>query len=148
MIIIVDTNVLISAALQPNRSLFQLLTKQYNHIDFITPEFAIKEIINNHERICQQVKINTTFFKINLDLILQNVHILPDAEIKAIHITDAENLTKNIDTDDKIFVAFFLALNALIWTGDVKLYKALRRNDFNNIITTKELSQLINALEQ
>jgi predicted nucleic acid-binding protein len=65
------------------------------------------------------------------------------AEISNQHFLDAQELTKQIDVNDTTFVAFSISFKSFFWTGDLKLYKALRRKAFNNIITTKELKQII-----
>jgi hypothetical protein len=36
--------------------------------------------------------------------------------------------------------------DALLWTGDVKLIRGLRRKGFNNTVTTKELKEIIKGL--
>ena len=38
-----------------------------------------------------------------------------------------------------IFVATALFIDGFLWTGDKKLARGLRKNGYNNIITTSEL---------
>ena len=58
----------------------------------------------------------------------------------------AEALTHTIDPDDTPFVALALHLDALLWTGDLRLHHGLQRQQFANAITTAELAQRINDL--
>ncbi len=146
MIIIADTNILISASLQSNGNLYSILTSRFSTIDFVVPEFALTEIKRHKERICKDSKIHIKIFQANLETILEAIHILPDTEVNNSHILTAENLTKDVDIDDTIFIAFSLALDSMVWTGDLKLYKRLRKIGFKNIITTKELTQIIKGL--
>lgn len=58
----------------------------------------------------------------------------------------AFTLTKNIDEKDTIYVAFAIALDALFWTGDVKLKNALGKKGFTNSVSTKQLNEIIKGL--
>lgn len=146
MTLIIDSNILISAALNAKSELFNLITSSHFKIDFVTPEFSLSEIRLHKKRICQNAKIDIKLFDTNLIKLLSYIILLPDEEVSDKEIEISESLTKNIDLKDTIFVTFSLALDALIWTGDLKLYKALRRMSFNNIITTKELKQIIKGI--
>ena len=44
MTLIIDSNILISAALNAKSELFNLITRSYLKIDFVTPEFSLLEI--------------------------------------------------------------------------------------------------------
>ncbi len=85
-------------------------------------------------------------FENNLSLLLKTITVLSINEISNTDFLTAEELTKQIDIKDATFVAFSISFNSLLWTGDLKLYKALRRKSFNNIITTKELKLIIKGL--
>jgi predicted nucleic acid-binding protein len=146
MTLIIDSNILISAALNADSDIYKLITKLYLKIDFVTPELSLLEIKLHKKRICKNAKLETKEFDINLANLLSNIILLPHEEVSDHEIKKAESLTRDIDLKDTIFIAFSLVLDALIWTGDLKLYKALRRKSFSNIITTKELKQIIKGL--
>ncbi len=55
-------------------------------------------------------------------------------------------LTKRVDEKDTLYVALTIALEAVLWTGDMKLYRSLRRNNFMSIVNTKELLQIIKGI--
>jgi predicted nucleic acid-binding protein len=74
------------------------------------------------------------------------MNLLSYKELNKEIIIKANELTEDIDKKDTIFVAFSLALDSLLWTSDLKLHKALRRKSFRNIITTKELKQIIKGI--
>ena len=59
----------------------------------------------------------------------------------------AQTITKNIVEKDAIYVAFTIALDALLWTGDLKLYRGLRRKGFTNIVTTAQLKEIIKGIQ-
>lgn len=146
MTLIIDSNILISAALNAESELFNLITRSYLKIDFVTPEFSLLEIKLHKKRICKNANIETKIFDLNFAQILSFIIVLPDEEVSDRELLKAESFTKDVDLKDTIFVAFSFALDALIWTGDLKLYKALRRKSFNNVITGKELKQIIKGL--
>ena len=77
---------------------------------------------------------------------LSSLNTLNYQELNKDIIINAKNLTDNIHKKDTIFIAFSLALDSLFWSGDIKLYKALKRKGFANIITTKEFKQIIKGL--
>ena len=146
MTIIVDTNIIISASLNARSELFQILTTTYTGLDFATPDFALKEIVKHQAEICKKLKKSLLLFQNNLSVLLHHLIILSDEDLSEINIEEAEKLTVSIDIDDTIFVAFAMALDSLLWTGDLKLRKALRRKEFTNVILTKELKQILKGL--
>ncbi len=121
MIIILDSNILISACLDSKSELYKLIVTDNLHIEFITPYFALEEIKIHSNRICLKARKNIFDFEKNLNEILDHILLLPDEEVSNENLIKAENLTKNIDIKDTIFIAFSLALNSLFWSGDIKL---------------------------
>ena len=64
------------------------------------------------------------------------------------HLLFAEGLMEDIDPDDTSFVALARHLKAKLWTGDKELYAGLKSKKFNNVVTTQELSDLLDDLER
>ena len=146
MIIIVDTNVIINACLDNKSKLFNLLKSNIDKIDFVLPEFAIEELNNHKVRICFKANVGLELFNENLLDLIRFVNLISHNELNKEIIIKAQELTIDIDPKDSIFIAFSLALDSLFLTGDMKLYKALHRKSFTNIITTKELKQILKGL--
>jgi predicted nucleic acid-binding protein len=146
MIIIVDTNIIISACLNKQSDLFNLLKSSDRKINFVLPEYALEEINNHKVRVCYKSKVDLNLFNENLFDLIRFMNLLSYKELNKEIIEKANELTEDIDKKDTIFVAFSLALDSLLWSSDLKLYKALRRKSFNNIITTKELKQIIKGI--
>jgi predicted nucleic acid-binding protein len=146
VIIIVDTNIIISACLNKQSDLFTLLKSSKHKIDFVLPEYALEEINNHKVRICDKAKVDLNLFNENLFDLIRFMNLLSYKELNKDVIVEANKLTADIDKKDTIFVAFSLALDSLLWTSDLKLFKGLKRKSFNNIITTKELKQIIKGL--
>lgn len=146
MIIIVDTNIIISACLNAERELFKILLNNYPKTDFVAPNYSIVEIQHHKTKICQKCKTNISAFEVNLSILTSQLMILNSEELSESIMRDAELFAAKVDIDDTIFVAFLMALDSLLWTGDLKLYRSLRRNGFNNVIRTKELKQILKGL--
>jgi len=85
-------------------------------IQFITPEYTLKEISKYKELICKKAKINSNEFDIILNLILEKITIIPKEEYKEFFKT-AKTLIDDID--DVPFIALCLASKADgIWSDD------------------------------
>jgi predicted nucleic acid-binding protein len=78
--------------------------------------------------------------------IKENLLIFSDDLIDDESLDKAINLTKNIDEKDTIYVAFAIALDALFWTGDIKLKNALAKKRFTNSVSTKQLNEIVKGL--
>lgn len=126
--------------------MYNLIASSFNKIGFITSEFSLKEIVTDQENVCKKSRKNITILKTNLPATLNCVHVLSDDKITESDIENAESFTRQIDIDDTIFIAFLLALNSFIWMGDRKLLHGLKRKSCTNIISTKELNDIIKGL--
>ena len=146
MTILVDSDIIISACLESKSELFKIITTPYSNLDFATPHFALKEIIKNEDGICRKMKKSLELFQNNLSVLFEHLFILPDEDLSNKNIIEAESFTASIDIDDTIFIAFSMALDLLLWTGDLKLRNALKRKGFKNVIITKEFKQIIKGL--
>lgn len=146
MTIIVDANIILSAIINPYSPIAQLLFSTNLKVDFVLPEFALQEISIHKNRICEKSNISAKIFGKTLEGILNNLLIFSDELVDSKTSAKAIKLATEIDMKDAIYVSFSLALDALFWTGDLKLFRGLRRKGFDNIITTKELQQIIQGL--
>ena len=48
--------------------------------------------------------------------------------------------------DDSPFLALTLHLKGLLWTGDIRLVKGLRKKGVESAVTTKELLDISNGM--
>lgn len=146
MTIITDTNILISACLNEESEIFKILNTLFQKIDFVIPDYALEEIEKHKYFICKNTGQDIIIFNKLLKQCCDNGIIISVKEISVETVKLAEKLTLKIDIDDKAFVAFSIAFEALIWTGDLKLSRGLKRIGFTNIISTKELKDIIKGL--
>jgi predicted nucleic acid-binding protein len=146
MTIVVDANILISAIVNPDSFIGITLLTQNNNVDYVLPSFAIEEALIHKERICKTLQIDKSFFDNNLNAVHNACLVFASESILPKYSKVAIQIVEKIDPKDAIYVAFSLALDALIWTGDLKLYKALRKKDFKNIITTTDLKRILKGI--
>jgi predicted nucleic acid-binding protein len=146
MTIVIDANILLSAIINPYGPIPKLIFLYNSKIDFVIPQFAVTELELHKFRICKKSRIPLSHFEGLWKDLISRLLVLSSENIDAETIVNAQQLASNIDEKDSIYIAYTLALNALLWTGDLKLYKGLRRKKFNKIVTTAELSRIIKGL--
>ena len=144
MKIIVDTNIVFSAILNTNSRIAQILIYENPKFQFYSCDYLQTEILRHRDKLLKLTKLSVeelleleNFITHNITFI--NEHLLPEKLIEETQI-----LLQNIDPFDVPFVALANHLNAKLWTGDKKLYNPLKEQNFKNIISTLELSVLIN----
>jgi predicted nucleic acid-binding protein len=48
--------------------------------------------------------------------------------------------------DDLVFVALNEYLDKVLWTGDMKLYKGLKKKGYKKVVTFREIQKALNIL--
>ena len=146
MIIIVDANILISGIINPHGTIKSLLLNTNNSIELIVPEFAIIEIGLHKNKICSTASITSEIFDNLLSRYLKNITQFSHEAIKLNDYDKAEKIVAPFDSNDAWYIALSLSMDAVLWTGDLKLFRGLRRTGFYNIITTNEFMQIIKGI--
>ncbi len=136
MKLVVDSNIIISALIKKGitrRIIFSPL------IQFITPEYTFEEISKYEKLICKKAKLNHDGFRLLLNIIFENILIIPKEDYE-----NKLNIAKTIikDINDIPFIALYLALKVDgIWSDD-KHFKT-RKNLL--IFRTKELALIFKS---
>jgi predicted nucleic acid-binding protein len=146
MVVVVDANVILSAIVNIKGGIATLLITNSFIADFVIPEFSLVEIKEKEKKLYFSSKVSSEMFNENLLLFLGCLTVIADEQIDEKYFESAYTLTKEIDPADTMYVALTMALDALLWTGDLKLFHALRKKGFNQVINTKELQQIIKGL--
>lgn len=76
-----------------------------------------------------------------LELLLHRVTFIDPALIGDVAWKQAKTLVASVDPNDEDYVALSLHLNVPLWTGDLKLIKALKTYSVKTL-TTAEVRQL------
>jgi predicted nucleic acid-binding protein len=145
MIVVVDANIILSGIINPFGPIPEIIL-QNTKIDFIVPGYALEEIALHKQRICNETNTSEPVFDQLLEQLLAQVLVFSDDSLNTTHIENARKLTLTVDLKDALYIAFCFALDAVLWTGDLKLYKGLRRKGFQSIVTTSELKETIKGI--
>ena len=134
MILITDSNIVFSAIFYPNSIIAKIFDDKSN-IQFIAPDYLIDEILKHYRKISD----DKDSVKQKLELILTKIKIIDTKIIPKKYILEANELVKNIDEYDALFIAVHLYKKHKIWTGDKRLINGLKSIGFDICITTAEL---------
>lgn len=146
MVVVIDANILISAALTPHGLIAHLIFSNSHKVQFVAPAFILDETKANEIKICAKNKISISDFKHTLQLVLSKIMLIDDDEISDEIFEKAIELTKIIDPKDAIYIALAISFDTLFWTGDLKLLRALKRKGYNQIITTAGFELILKGL--
>ena len=136
MKLVIDTNSIISALIKNGISRRIILSP---FIHFITPEYALQEIEKYSQLICKKAKISLGEFTIVLQLLFEQIEIIPHEEYSN-SINEAKSLID--DVDDVPFIALCLASQADgIWSDDAH-FKTQRKV---SIYRTRELATVFQS---
>ena len=146
--IVVDTNIVFSGILNSTSGIGKTLINPSKHFEFYSCDFLRVELFKHRKKILSHAKISEEELKELESLITHNINFINEILIPEKIIHSTELLLKDIDINDTTFVALTILLKAKLWSGDNKLVKGLRKKNFNNLISTNELYQLLHKLEQ
>jgi len=137
--IVIDSNIVFSALLNINSRIGQILINGSKYYEFYSPEYIRQEIIEHQEKIKRIGKLTDNEFIETYELIIRNLSILNHTIIPKKFYKTAMELCDSVDVDDAAFVAITNYLKGKLWTGDKKLIKGLKEQNYHRIISTEEL---------
>ncbi|MBA7556990.1 hypothetical protein ES705_49718 [subsurface metagenome] len=139
MKIVVDTNVVFSAILNSQSWIGQILLYSDKSVKFYSPKFLQAEIQDHFQKIKKITKLYDSELYELIDTLYTKIHFISEELIPKESLVIADELTKDVDFDDVMFVALSIHLNCKLWTGDKVLMNSLRLKGFKKFITTQEL---------
>lgn len=139
MKVIVDTNIAFSAILNTNSKIGEVIIKSGNLFSFYSTLQLKSEIYEYKDKILQISTYSETEFNDISSIIFRKITFISDLLIPESALLKAEELTRDIDIDDTIFVALTNHLNAKLWTGDKSLKRGLESKNWHKFITLDEL---------
>jgi predicted nucleic acid-binding protein len=142
MKIVVDSNVVFSALLNPKSSIGDIILNSQDTFSFYTCEFLREEIGNHKNKILARTGYDDRDFNELEFLVYKQIDFFSESTIPFEFWRKAAEFVRDIDMDDISFVALSLFLDLKLWTGDKSLQIGLARKGFTNIITTQEMMQL------
>ncbi len=138
MIVITDSNIIISALITPKGTIAKILNEK-GKIQFFVPNFVLDEIQNHFDKIVLLSPYSKLELIAELKLFKEKINIIETKTIPKKFIEKAKEIVKDIDEDDMFFVALNLYKKHKIWTSDKVLIKGLLKKGYNICITTTEL---------
>ena len=81
-----------------------------------------------------------------MEKFLTNIAVFGNDDLTVEIYRKAEKLTQSIDINDTWYIAFAIALNGFLWTGDLKLNRGLRKQGCYLTITTQEFSSILKGI--
>ena len=143
MNILVDTNILFSIIISPAGAIAKTIEAiKTNHKLFIS-DFSFEELNNHKQRLLILSKLSQT----NLDKVIKffkkDFIVISSDSFSDENILVAFELVKDVDVDDLPIVAATLSSKSILFTGDKKLYTALKQKKFDSVYSNEELRELL-----
>ena len=148
MKVIVDTNIVFSGILNSSGKIGKILLNAKSHFQFYSCNFLKVEITKHKARLLQLTKLSEDELNELEDLVTSNITFINEGLIPSEIIKSTEAILLHIDPKDTPFVALARHLEATLWTGDLKLIRGLKAKKFKQVISTAELSLLMDELEE
>lgn len=141
MNIIVDTNIVISALINPKGREFGIIIKPLADFSFYSAYFLYVEILKHKEKVLKYSRLSEDQFLEMTYKIFRRISFINEDDIPLNIRQQAIEITKPIDEKDSPFVSLAIYLDGILWTGDKKLYKGLKDKSAIDIMNTEELYQ-------
>lgn len=148
MRIIVDTNIVFSAILNSSNRIGKILLHSNGPFQFYSCNYLLTEIRRHRNKLLKLTKLTEEKLAELEGLVTLNITFIDERLLPPALLLKTENLLKSIDPNDTPFVALAKHLEGKLWTGDMQLYTGLKIKRFKNIVTTAELSLLLDDLER
>jgi predicted nucleic acid-binding protein len=139
MRIVVDSNIVFIALLNDKSKIGQIIILGAKKFEFYAPLLLKKEIEQHADKIISISKISAAEFKVSFDLITNRITFIDEMVLSEEIVLEAEQLVRNVDENDFLFVALTNHLSARLWTGDKRLINGLSKKGYTQTITTEEL---------
>src|SRR3989344_117684 len=135
MIVVIDSNVLISALIKD--SITRKILAQSGWV-FYYPELAFQEVRKYKELILQKSDMNEKEYDILLNLLLKQISLIPEERFSH-SLKGANTQLGKIDPDDVVFLALAMSIEqSVIWSNDAHFQK----QDKVKTLTTEEMVKL------
>jgi len=135
MIIVIDTNILISALIKDSITRRLIVSSGMN---FCYPEISLHEIRKHKKLIMEKSGLSEKELGSLLERVLEYIVLIP-TEVITEHIGEARSVMLKIDPKDVVFIATALSFkNSIIWSDD----KDFERQNAIKVITTKQFAKM------
>ena len=131
MILIADSNIIVSALISPKGKIAKIL-KDKSNIQFIAPDYMFMEIEAHWDKIKKLSPLSNKDLKKELSFYKEKIKQYQVINIPKETILKAYRLVLDIDQDDTFFIALHLHLGYKIWSEDKILKEGLKQKGFSH----------------
>ncbi len=142
MRVVLDSNIVFSAMLNPESSIGDIILNSQDTFDFYGCEFLREEINDHKGKIMKISGYDDQEYAAVEFLIYKQVDFFSESTIPFEFWQKAADFVRDTDMDDISHVALSLFLDIKLWTGDKMLLGGLAKKGFKNIVTTQEMLQI------
>lgn len=142
MKVVVDSNIVFSAMLNPESSIGDIILNSQDVFDFYACEYLREEINDHKPKIINLTGYDEREYNEVELLVYKQIAFFSESTIPFEFWKKAADFVRDVDMDDISFVAISLFLDIKLWTGDKALINGLIQKGFKNIVTTQEMLQL------
>ncbi|MBW7869150.1 MAG: PIN domain nuclease [Brumimicrobium sp.] len=146
MIVITDSNEVISALIQKNGVVARIFRAKSN-IQFIAPNYIIDEVKNHYSKIEKLSNLSKKELKTEFEWLLSRIKIIDTKKIPKKYLFEALQIVRDVDYDDLFFVALNRYKGYKIWSSDKELIKGVEAKGYKIFITTSELKKHLYKIE-
>jgi predicted nucleic acid-binding protein len=146
--IIVDTNILFSAILNPGSRIAKILINSRKHFQFYSCNFLKDELFKHREKLSRLTRLSAPELDELEFLLTRNIVFVNEELIPQHVIAETEGVLEKIDLNDTPFVGLTKHIDGKLWTGDKQLITGLATSAFIETLLTSQLSDLIDSLER
>lgn len=143
MNIVADTNILISLLIKPDGKIGALFNELRSNYTLYISGQTFVELIEHTQKILRITKLNRTNFDLLKFSILDSFITIPLDVLLPNQIRQSYYLLKDVDIDDVPFVATAMFVDGVLWTGDKKLYEALRQSNMVKCFNSQDIPNLL-----
>jgi predicted nucleic acid-binding protein len=139
---VIDVNILFSGVLSQK----EIYKKIFSDTTFYTPDFALIELKKYREIILKKAKVKASTLKEFTLFIFSKIIIVPDYIISNQSFQKAEELCRNIDPKDTVYVALTEELDIILLTRDKKLHDGLIKQGYTKVLLFDDfIEKIINS---
>ena len=142
MKVVLDSNIVFSAMLNPESSIGDIILNSQDTFAFYACEYLREEINDHKDKIIKITGYDEHEYDEVAFLVYKQVDFFSESTIPFEYWQKAADLVRDVDMDDISYVALSLFLDIKLWTGDKLLISGLTKKGFKNIVTTQEMLQL------
>lgn len=145
MKLVVDTNIVFSAMLNPESTIGDILLNSEGILELYTGHSLREEIEEHRDRILSIARCSSATFEEIKFLIFNQLRFVAEPIIPFEFWQRAAFYVRDADMDDIPFVALSLFLGCKLWTGDKKLLEGLAAKGYTEMVSTSDVREVLRA---